>query len=625
MTDGGPDPLDPLDLRIESRNQRRSAGRLWQLLRRSTRLVWAAGRLLFVGLLVVQVVAALVLAGQVLVVEAFLTAVLDLGPGEGVPQGLVLATLALAGLMAAAALLDSVRGSMSRYLGESVARRTYQDVLDAATGVSLRYFESAAFYDRLQRVEGSATTRPFQVTQALLGIVGGLTATVGVGAVLVGIHPALLPLLLLGGLPMILTNRRESRLEFGFTVDQTPHQRQRFYLGYLLTARDEAKEVRAFDLGPPLRARFDTLYGRYLADLARHLRRRMALSTAGNLGAAVVLTGTLLVLVWLIGEGSVSVAEAGAAIVAIRMLQSQVQALLRGMQSIFEAGLFLQDVDQFLELGAAAHGEEAGAPAPESFAEIVVDDVHFGYPGSTSEALRGVDVRIRRGQVVALVGENGSGKTTLAKILAGLYDPTSGAVRWDGRDTREYSRVSVRERVAVIFQDFVRYAFTARENISVGRHTVEPDDGRVAEAAGRAGAAGFLESLPKGYDTILSRLFKGGRDLSGGQWQRVAIARAFYRDAQLMILDEPTAALDPRAESALYESLRAVLAGRTAVFISHRFSSVRSADVIYVLDQGRVVEAGSHEELMAREGRYAELFRLQAAAYLEDPGVAQPR
>src|SRR5690606_18058994 len=186
------------------------------------------------------------------------------------------------------------------------------------------------------------------------------------------------------------------------------------------------------------------------------------------------------------------------------------------------------------------------AAAPESFSEIVVDDVRFSYPGSTTEALRGVDLRIGRGQVVALVGENGSGKTTLAKILAGLYDPTAGAVRWDGRDTREYSRVSVRDRVAVIFQDFVRYAFTARENIALGRHAAVPDDARVAEAASRSGAAGFLEALPHGYDTILSRMFKSGRDLSGGQWQRVAIARAFYRDAELMILDEPTAALDPR-------------------------------------------------------------------------------
>ncbi|WP_299277384.1 ATP-binding cassette domain-containing protein [uncultured Georgenia sp.] len=625
MTEQDTEPVDPLDLQVESRSQRRSVARLWHLLRRSTRLVWSAGRLLLVGLLAVQVAAALVLAAQVLVVEVFLAAVIALGSGAAEASALLLPTLALSGLMALTALLNAVRGYLSRYLGEAVARRTHQDVLDAATGVCLRHFESAAFHDRLQRVEAAAATRPFQVTQALLGMVGGLTATVGVGAVLVGIHPLLLPLLLLGGLPVVLTNRRESRLEFGFTVEQTHPHRLRHYLNHLLTSRDEAKEIRAFDLGAPLRARFDRLYGRYLEDLARHLRRRTRLNVVGNLGSAAVLTGTLLLLVRLIDQGAVSVAQAGAAVVAIRMLQGQVQALLQGVQSIFESGLFLRDVDLFLELGAAAREEEAGAPAPAQFQEIEVDDVRFRYPGSEAEALRGVSLRIRRGQVVALVGENGSGKTTLAKILAGLYEPTAGSVRWDGTDTRAFARRSVRDRVAVIFQDFVRYALSARENIAFGRYTPDVEEGRVAAAAERAGAAGVLEGLPQGYDTVLSRLFKGGRDLSGGQWQRVAVARAFYRDAQLMILDEPTAALDPRAESRLYESLRAVLAGRTAVLISHRFSSVRSADVIYVLDRGRVVEAGAHEELMAREGRYAELFRLQAAAYLDAPAARAGR
>ena len=611
------DSLDPLDLQVESRNQRRSLGRLWRLVARSVRLVWSAGRLLFVGLLTVQITAAVLLAGQVLVVERLLAAVLELDGGGAEPVDLVWPTLALAGLMAGSTVLGAVRKNMGRYLGESVARRTYQEFLGMAGGVSLRHFESAAFYDRLQRVEASVTTRPFQVTQALFSIIGGFTATLGVGAVLVGTHPLLPLLLIIGGAPTLLSNRRESRREFAFSVDQTPRRRRRFYLSYLLTGRDDAKEIRAFDLGGMLRGRFDENYRHYLTDLGQHLRRRTLLSLLGNVGTAVVLTGTLLVLVLLISQGQVSVAQAGAALVAIRLLQGQIQTLLTGMQSIFESGLFLQDVDSFMAFGAQARDEESGDDPPAAFDEIVVDDVRFAYPGSEDEALRGVDMRIRRGQVVALVGENGSGKTTLAKILAGLYDPATGAVRWDGTDTRTYSRVGLRAQVAVIFQDFVRYAFSARENIELGRISLGSDEERTREAARRAGADGFLGALPQGYETTLSRIFKGGRDLSGGQWQRVAIARAFYRDAPLMILDEPTAALDPRAESELYASLREVLAGRTAVFISHRFSSVRSADVIYVLDQGRVVEAGSHEELVTAEGRYAELFRLQAAAYLE--------
>lgn len=617
MSTSEPDLIDPLDLQIESRNQQRSVGRLWHLVSRSVRLVWSAGWLLFAGLLTVQVTTAVLLAAQIVVVERLLTAVLELDGGGADPAGLVWPTMALAGLMAGATVLGAARANLGRYLGESVASRTYQEFLQTAAAVSLRYFESATFYDRLQRVEASVATRPFQVTQALFGIIGGAAAALGVGAVLVGIHPVLPALLIIGGAPMMLANRRESRREFAFSVAQTPRRRHRLYLSYLLTARDNAKEVRAFDLGQALRSRFHENYGEYLVDLARHLRRRTLLSLIGNLGTALVLTGTLLVLVLLIAEGQVSVAQAGAALVAIRTLQGQIQTLLGGTQAIFESGLFLQDVDNFMAVGDGARDEESGEEPPTDFEVIAVEDVRFAYPGSSAEALKGVDLQIRRGQVVALVGENGSGKTTLAKVLAGLYDPSSGSVRWDGTDTRSYSRGALRTRVAVIFQDFVRYAFSARENIELGRVSHAGDDVRMHDAARRAGAESFLSSLPQGFETTLSRIFKGGRDLSGGQWQRVAIARAFYRDAQLMILDEPTAALDPRAESELYAALRDVLAGRTAVFISHRFSSVRSADVIYVMEDGRVVEAGSHDELIVAAGRYAELFRLQAAAYLD--------
>ena len=616
MADSESDFVDPVALRAQARSQRKSLGRLSVLIRRSVQLVWASGRGLFVGLLVLQIAAALALAGQVLAVQAVLEAVLGLDTTTGATAALWVPVILLAALTAATSIIGAVKGHMQRLLGELVARSMWDQVLEVSTGVGLASFESPEFFNRLQRVQSNALSRPYQVTQGLIAMGGALAASIGVGAALASISPLLLPLLVIGGVPVLLSSRRESRLEFDFSVRQTPVLRMRQYLTLVQTGRHEAKEVRAFQLGPWLYSRFSAVYGAYLSDLARHLRRRATLSVLGNLGSAVVLVLTLAALVWMILAGQVTVAGAGAAIVAIRMLATQIQALFAGVQQIFESGLFLEDLDGFLRLAEPAREDTRGPEAPEGFHEVAADQVTFTYPGSDRAAVRDASVRLEAGEVVALVGENGSGKTTLAKLLAGLYEPDAGAVRWDGSDIREWSLASIRSRIAVIFQDFVRYALSAEDNIATGDVSGAADPDRVARAARASGAAEAIEAMPEGYATPLSRLFAGGRDLSGGQWQRVAIARGYYRDAPLVILDEPSAALDPRAEYELFSSLRHTLEGRTALFISHRFSTVRSADRIYVMEDGAVAEHGTHEELMAAGGQYAELFQVQAAAYL---------
>jgi ATP-binding cassette subfamily B protein len=326
--------------------------------------------------------------------------------------------------------------------------------------------------------------------------------------------------------------------------------------------------------------------------------------------------GIMLFLVWQVLNGSVDVADAGIAIAAVQMLGNRIDLLTMGISSLYETSLFLEDFTSFLKLKPAIDESRSKEPAPSGFEEIAVHELEFAYPGSKRKALKGLDLKIRRGEVVALVGENGSGKTTLAKLLGCLFRPTGGSVTWDGVDITTYEPQSVRDSIAVIFQDFVKYKLTAHENVGLGDYERADDLEAVRAAASAAGADGFLSKLKNGYQTILSKEFKGGRDLSVGQWQKVALARAFFRDASFIILDEPTAALDPRAERELFDNIRDLTRGKTVLLISHRFSSVRHADRTFVLDKGELIEEGTHEELMALDGLYAELFKLQASSYL---------
>jgi ATP-binding cassette subfamily B protein len=610
--------IDPMDLATPAQDQRKSVGRLTRLMARSLSMVWQSARRPFVALVGLQILNAIALVCQVIAIELALAAVLNIPASGGVSWSLVKPVLLLAGVTALTAVIASVQVGLGRYAGELVAAVMWQRVLHVATRVDLRKFESARFYDRLQRVQASALTRPYQISYGLVATLGAAAASIGLLVAIMLIHPALLPLLLIGGVPVLITSRQQSQLEFDFLAQQTQSMRLRTYLTWVQTGRDEAKEVRAFGLARNFGQRLNSLYADYLRDLAQHLLRRSKLGALGTLGSAVLLALTLLLLVWLISTGRLGIAEAAAALVAIRLLAGQVQHGFTGVQAVFESGLFIDDLDGFLTLAPAAEGGSRHIAPPAEFHRIRADAVSFSYPGRSQLALQATNIEINRGEVVALVGENGSGKTTLAKVIAGLYEPGSGAVRWDGTDVRTFRPELFRERVAMIFQDFVRYALSAEENIAIARPDDEIDHAAIREAAKIADADSFLSALPAGYQTPLSRRFAGGHELSGGQWQKVAIARAFYRRAPLVIIDEPTASLDARAEYELFSSLHEVLRGRTALIISHRFSTVRTADRIYVLDHGRVVEQGTHDELIGLGGRYAELFHLQASAYSAD-------
>lgn len=555
---------------------------------------------------VYQIVGALAALGVVAAGKLTFDALLQ---PERATLGLTASLLALAFMTALSGSVGALQTQQHRLLGERVSQRVWDRLLDTTARADLVTYESSGFATAFERVQQNALTRPFAVTTALLGLTGSLLGVVAMSAVLIGVEPLLVPILLAAGLPAVLLSRWASRTEFAFAHRLTAFFRRRNYLRQLLTQRPFAAELRAFDSTGPLRARHRGLNDEINSALRAQVRRRQLIAALTTLGVAVALAAALLAIVDLVRRGRIDLPEAGAAAIAVRLLSGQLNTMFTSVGGLIESAPFLADLERFVASGPPAPPVGDKRPLTDG---IVLRDVTFRYPEQDRAALDSVDIEIGAGEVVALVGENGSGKTTLAKIVAGLYQPDTGTRHWDGA---EVPAPDVRASVTVIFQDFVRYQMSLRDNITISDGSREPNEDAVAEAAQRAGVARAARELADGHDTMLGRDLDEGVDLSGGQWQRVALARALYRDTALVVLDEPTAALDPRAEHELFADVRAMLGGRAALLISHRFSSTRMADRIYVLDGGRVAECGTHDELMTRAGQYAELYRLQSSAY----------
>lgn len=586
----------------------------------AVQLVWVAARREFLACLVLRVFSGSLLGVILLLAKGALTGLVSAGRSGGDVSHALPQLVMLMSVAAGAAFIGALARELHVVLTGLVERYAQEQVIEVASAVELEYYETPTFHDLLMRAASGGQQRPMQVVDGLLGLVSSTLGIAAISIALLTVQPWLIPVVVVAALPLLAAAAKGGDLLFNFTWSMTPADRERLYLYQLLTTKEPAKEVRAFALAAFLGSRHRQLYDRYLAELRRTARRRLRLSLQGILMTSLMLAGAAVALLWMSAHDRLDLATAGVAIAATLLLTERLVSGAAGAGRLYEGARFIDDFASFLRLRVAMEAKRPRGVAPRGFSRLAVEHVTFTYPSGHHPALCDVSLEVRQGQVVALVGGNGSGKTTLAKLLCRLYLPQAGRICWDGVDVAGFDPDQLRGSIAVIFQDFARYALPAHANIGLGRVDHVGDRDGIVAAAEHAGAHSFLAELPKGYETVLSPEYDGGKDLSIGQWQRVALARAFFRDAPFLILDEPTAALDARAEYELFEAIRTLCRGRTVLLISHRFSSVRSADLIYVLDGGRIIEQGTHEQLMSRADHYADLFTLQASAYLSEDG-----
>ena len=593
---------------------------------RTLALVWRSSPrgLLAVGLLVVTsalLPVAVAWIGKLIVDAVVAARAAAPGPARDAALAVVLHwVLVELGLVAGMAMVERSMGLMRVLVGSRLAIDLNVQILEKALTLDLRHFEDPKFYDKLVRARREASSRPLSLVQQNFQIVRSVLTLAGYAALLVRFSPWSVLGLLLASIPAFVAEAKFSGAAFRLRNWRSPETRRLNYLEYVIGNDEHAKEVKLFGLGRLLLTRYRGLAEKLFGEDRQLAVRRAGWTFALSLIGTAAFYSCYGLIAIAAASGRVSLGDMTLYLVAFRQGQGAFQAILTAIGGMYEDNLYMSNLFEFLAIPTAPAGARAAAaPLPPTAARergIRFDRVGFRYPDAKDWALREVSVFIPQGQSLALVGQNGAGKTTFIKLLTRLYAPTEGRVLLDGRDLRDWDEAELRQRVGVIFQDFNHYQFAVRENVGFGSVAHLDDDPRLTRAIDRGGARDLVATLAAGLETQLGRWFQEGTDLSGGQWQKIALARAFMREeADILVLDEPTAALDAEAEHAIFERFRTLTRGRTAILISHRFPTVRMADEILVIEHGRIVEHGNHDALLAAQGRYARLFTLQAEGY----------